>query len=484
MTSYPIRLFGDPVLKHPAAEVVDIDGGFVTLVDAMYDTMYDAHGVGLAAPQVGVRQRFFVYDVADDEGPQVLVNPRDRRDRGRVGRTRRAACRCPASRSRSCGPKLVTVQATDLDGNEVIVQGDELLGRCFLHEIDHLDGVLMFDRLDRGQRKAALKEWRERGPRQRRGAPALDPLHVRIVYFGSPAAAVPPLRALRGAGHDVALVVTPARPPSRPQRRARSHAGEAVRASSSVCRCARRNARARSSTRSRDSHADLGVVVAFGQLLPAALLEATAHGFVNVHFSLLPRWRGAAPVERAILAGDRETGVALWRWRRRLDTGGIFAEVRTPIGDDETAGELRDRLVALGTELLVDASRRGARRHAARRRWASRPTRPSSTVDGVRARSRARARPPSWRAWCAPGTRRPARGARSAAAGSRCCGPAPDDAADDRWTARTGHDLRRRRAACAATARCSSTRSMPEGKRAMPGAAWMAGQRGVVSVDA
>jgi methionyl-tRNA formyltransferase len=102
----------------------------------------------------------------------------------------------------------------------------------------------------------------------------------------------------------------------------------------------------------RATRAELGVVVAFGQLLPVSLLEALPHGFVNLHFSLLPRWRGAAPVERAILAGDTETGVDLMRIEAGLDTGPVFARVRVPIGADETAGELHARLVAAGTELL------------------------------------------------------------------------------------------------------------------------------------
>ena len=100
--------------------------------------------------------------------------------------------------------------------------------------------------------------------------------------------------------------------------------------------------------------ADLGVVVAFGQILRPDLLAATRHGFVNVHFSLLPRWRGAAPVERAVLAGDAETGVWIMEMEEGLDTGGAYAVARTAIGADETAGELRARLVALGTDLLVE----------------------------------------------------------------------------------------------------------------------------------
>ena len=101
------------------------------------------------------------------------------------------------------------------------------------------------------------------------------------------------------------------------------------------------------------SGAELGVVVAFGQLLRPALLEALPLGFVNVHFSLLPRWRGAAPVERAVLAGDHDTGVCIMGLEAGLDTGPVYASAETPIGADESAGALRERLVQLGTELLV-----------------------------------------------------------------------------------------------------------------------------------
>jgi methionyl-tRNA formyltransferase len=99
---------------------------------------------------------------------------------------------------------------------------------------------------------------------------------------------------------------------------------------------------------------ELGVVVAFGQLLPATLLDAVPGGFVNLHFSLLPRWRGAAPVERALLAGDRETGVCLMGLEAGLDTGPVYARVATEIRPDDTGGSLHARLVELGTQLLVD----------------------------------------------------------------------------------------------------------------------------------
>jgi methionyl-tRNA formyltransferase len=176
---------------------------------------------------------------------------------------------------------------------------------------------------------------------------------VRLVYLGTPDEAALPLRALHHAGHEVALVVT------QPDRR-RGRGGR-IDPSPVKATALELGLTVRTPERAREivddvaaTGAEAGVVVAFGQLLPAALLAALPLGFVNVHFSLLPRWRGAAPVERAILADDAETGVCIMRVEEELDTGPIYAVVRTAIDPDETAGQLRARLVDLGTPLLLD----------------------------------------------------------------------------------------------------------------------------------
>jgi peptide deformylase len=162
MASHTIRVFGDPVLKRPTALVTDIDGALVKLVDAMYETMYEAPGVGLAASQVGVQKRFFVYDIHDDTGPHVIFNPEIVESSGEWN-YEEGCLSLPGLAFEIVRPKLVTVTGIDIDGNEVVIQGDELLGRVFLHEIDHLDGVLMLDRLDRDDRKRAMRELREQG---------------------------------------------------------------------------------------------------------------------------------------------------------------------------------------------------------------------------------------------------------------------------------------------------------------------------------
>jgi methionyl-tRNA formyltransferase len=176
---------------------------------------------------------------------------------------------------------------------------------------------------------------------------------VRLVFLGTPVDAVAPLRALVEAGHEVALVLT--QPDRRRSRGGGADPSPVKQASTELGLAVLTPARAREAIEDvAETGAQLGVVVGFGQLLPPAFLDALPHGFVNLHYSLLPRWRGAAPVERAILTGDTETGVCLMRLEEGLDTGGIYASVSTPIEPEETAGELRARLTALGTRLLLE----------------------------------------------------------------------------------------------------------------------------------
>ncbi len=178
---------------------------------------------------------------------------------------------------------------------------------------------------------------------------------MRILFFGTPGFAVPALEALVGAGRVPVLVVSqPARAAGR--WRALVEPPVALRARALGLEVAQ-PAKVRDPEfldRLRALEPDLGVVVAFGQIFPRALLELPRLGCVNVHASLLPRWRGAAPIQAAIAAGDLETGVSVQRMEEGLDSGPVFAERRTPIGPAENAGELGERLSRLGAELLVE----------------------------------------------------------------------------------------------------------------------------------
>jgi len=174
----------------------------------------------------------------------------------------------------------------------------------------------------------------------------------RAIFFGTPDFAVPCLDALATVA-DVVLVVTQ---PDRPRGRGLELAPPPVKVRAealgvSVVQPLKvRTPEFAASLRALD--ADIAVVVAYGRILPRAVLEAPRLGCVNVHASLLPRWRGAAPIQWAVARGDAETGVCLMQMDEGLDTGPVLARRATPIGPDETAGELAPRLAALGAELL------------------------------------------------------------------------------------------------------------------------------------
>ncbi|MDP6437663.1 MAG: methionyl-tRNA formyltransferase [Gammaproteobacteria bacterium] len=177
---------------------------------------------------------------------------------------------------------------------------------------------------------------------------------ARIVFAGSPDFAVPTLETLLRSQHEVVAVLTqPDRPAGRgrelragPVKLAADEAGIPVLQPESLDETGVKNELLR-------LEPDLMVVVAYGLLLPSAVLALPRAGCVNLHASLLPRWRGASPVQMALLDGDKETGVCLMQMEEGLDTGPVYAETRLEIGPTETAGELHDRLATLAAELLA-----------------------------------------------------------------------------------------------------------------------------------
>jgi methionyl-tRNA formyltransferase len=179
---------------------------------------------------------------------------------------------------------------------------------------------------------------------------------MKIVFAGTPEFAAVALNAVLGAGHEVRLVLTqPDRPAGRGlkprasavERLAREHGLALLQPASLKDPAVQRAV--------TETAPDVVVVVAYGSLLPAALLSAAPRGAINAHASLLPRWRGAAPIQRALLAGDAVTGVTIMQMDESLDTGPVLLQESIPIAPEDTAGALHDKLAALGARLLVRA---------------------------------------------------------------------------------------------------------------------------------
>ena len=179
---------------------------------------------------------------------------------------------------------------------------------------------------------------------------------MRLVFMGSPDFSVPVLDALVKAGHEIAAVYCQ---PPRPAGRGKKERPTAVHARALELGLDVRHPVSLKSEEAQKDFADLkpevAVVVAYGLILPQAILDTPAYGCLNIHASLLPRWRGAAPIHRAIMAGDTDTGVCIMQMEAGLDTGPVLLRTATQIGAEETTLQLHDRLSALGSEAIVTA---------------------------------------------------------------------------------------------------------------------------------
>ncbi|HWP02584.1 MAG TPA: methionyl-tRNA formyltransferase [Gemmatimonadaceae bacterium] len=180
---------------------------------------------------------------------------------------------------------------------------------------------------------------------------------MRVLYWGTPEFAVPPLRALAEEGHEIVAVVTqPDRPRGRHHHTLVPPPVKVVALEDDILVLQPERARDPGFLeRLRSLEPEISIVAAYGQILSREAIELPPLGTLNIHASLLPRWRGASPIQAAILAGDEVTGISIMRMVERLDAGPVLLQLRTPIDDGETAGELEVRLAELGAEAIVEA---------------------------------------------------------------------------------------------------------------------------------
>ena len=182
---------------------------------------------------------------------------------------------------------------------------------------------------------------------------------MRVIFMGTPEFSVPVLNALVDAGHEIVAVYTQ---PPRPAGRGKKDRPSPVHQRAEALNLPVRTPKNFKSDTDRDAfaalNANIAVVVAYGLILPQVILDAPTQGCLNIHASLLPRWRGAAPIHRAIMAGDNETGVCIMQMEAGLDTGPVFSCEKTPISADDTTQTLHDRLSAIGAKLIVETLNR------------------------------------------------------------------------------------------------------------------------------
>jgi methionyl-tRNA formyltransferase len=358
-----ILRYPDPRLHTVAKPVAAVDERIRRLVDDMLETMYAAEGVGLAATQVDVHERVVVIDTSETrDQPLVLINPEivaQRRDGGRRGRLPVGAQIYDKVERHAS----VKVRALDRDGQALRDRGRRPAAVCVQHEMDHLLGKVFVEYLsplkrDRIRTKM-LKKTRDE-QRTARAACAARGLRLR-----SPSPARRSSRrgpaALLAAGHPVPLVLTQ---PDRPAGRGlklQASAVKQVAQARGVPWPSRAACAWTASTRTTPRRAgmrwpqapDVLVVAAYGLILPAWVLALPRLGCLNIHASLLPRWRGAAPIQRAIEAGDAQTGITIMQMDEGLDTGAMLLVERLPITADDTRRDLARPAGRAGRALIV-----------------------------------------------------------------------------------------------------------------------------------
>ena len=345
MAVLEIRTFDDPVLRKKAKEVKRVNNSVRKIFDDMLETMRMAQGVGLAAPQVGISKRLIVVDAGD--GPYFLANP-EVVARSKETETKWEGCLSwPGYVGEVERPLKVSVKGLDRDGHEVWVEGEGLLARALLHEIDHLDGILFVDRA------TTITEV----PKEETSEVSFDDSpRLSCVFMGSPEFAVPSLDELINNGVRVSLVVTqPPKPYGRKKVLKATPVEERARELGIEVITPQRLADREVVEKIRSASPDFIAVAAYGQKLPPEILAIPKYACLNVHPSLLPKYRGGNPIQRQIMAGEKLTGVSIIYMTDRMDAGDICVQKCLEIGPDETFGTLEKRLAVLGAHALLEA---------------------------------------------------------------------------------------------------------------------------------
>ncbi len=361
--------FPDPRLRTIAKPVEVVDDAVRQLIDDMFETMYEAPGIGLAATQVNVHKRIVVMDLSEDKSePRVFINPEFEPLTEDMDQYQEGCLSVPGFYENVDRPQKVRIKALDRDGNPSRKSPKACWRYASSTNATTSTASCSSTTCPPSSATASARSWKSSIDSRRDPIPKGLPRQafffseprmsqaLRIVFAGTPEFAAEHLKALLDTPHRIVAVYTqPDRPAGRGQKLMPSAVkslalehGLPVMQPQSL-----RNAEAQAELAAL--RADLMVVVAYGLILPQAVLDIPRLGCINSHASLLPRWRGAAPIQRAVEAGDAESGVTVMQMEAGLDTGPMLLKVSTPISAADTGGSLHDRLAALGPKAVVEA---------------------------------------------------------------------------------------------------------------------------------
>ncbi|HOX40638.1 MAG TPA: peptide deformylase [bacterium] len=323
----------DPVLRTPTEKVTDFGMEFQHLVDDMIETMRKSKGIGLAAPQVGISKKVFVAEFADnDTAPYkpfpltVLVNPEVVFTSKSKVNLVEGCLSLPGLELIIKRPRKVTVKGQDRYGKPITITANDLYARTMQHEIDHLNSVLFIDRKQ----------------------------EIPVIFIGTGTLGIPALQLLaKDPQYKIKLVVTGKSTPT--SRNENINIIEKTAKELSLPLLATNNIKdEKIVAKIAKTKPHLGIMADFGQIVPDSILEIPKLGVVNIHPSLLPRHRGASPVQQTILDGDDITGVTLLLTVSKMDAGPILSQAKVKLSQTETAPILKDYLAETGASLLLN----------------------------------------------------------------------------------------------------------------------------------
>ena len=324
------------------------------LMNDMLDTMYDANGIGLAAIQIGVPKRIIVMDIAKDgkKEPRYFVNPVIL-NKDPIKNTHEEGClSVPEQFAEIDRPSKCDVEYLDYNGKKQLLKAEGLLATCIQHEMDHLEGILFIDYLSKLKKSMIIKKL----SKLKSNTAVLELMAKKIVFMGTPMFAVPILKSLYQNGYPISDVYT--QPPQKSQR------GQKINKSPIQGIAETLNLDFRTPKNLKDNNeefeyfksieAELAIVVAYGQIIPKEFLNLTKKGFINIHASLLPKWRGAAPIQRSIMNLDKEIGISVMKIAEQLDTGPVCNTYKIDLTNNLNAIEVSEKLSLIAAEKILD----------------------------------------------------------------------------------------------------------------------------------
>ena len=344
----------DKLLRQISKPVEHVGKEEQRLMDDMLQTMYAANGLGLAAIQIGIPKRIIVMDInrtEEKKGPRFLVNPVIKNKDSLKATYEEGCLSVPDQFAKIDRPSKCVVEYLDYNGKKQLLKADGLLATCIQHEMDHLEGVLFIDYLSKLKKSMIIKKL----SKLKSDTAIFYKIVKKIVFMGTPIFAVPILQSLYQNGYPVSNVYT--KPPQKSQRGQKINKSP-IQNTSETLNLQFRTPKSLKDNREEYEYfkaidADLAIVVAYGQIIPKEFLNLTKKGFINIHASILPKWRGAAPIQRSIMNLDKETGVSIMKIAEQLDTGPICNIYKIDLKNNLNASDVAGKLSLIAAEKIL-----------------------------------------------------------------------------------------------------------------------------------